>query len=381
MAGVKYIGPFKDHSGYGEASRNYILALHKAGYPITIQPHCFERNPPPVASAEEREVLNSLENKVIDYDKVIIHLTPDLAPVHARENEGKYLISYTVWETNLLHPRWSNALKYVDEVWVPSQWNIESFKRSGVEKPLYKIPHGIDKNNFEGITAGHFECKIKKDEDTFVFSSVMQWNSRKNPAGLLRAYYNAFKSTDNVKLLLKAYIGRGLSSKDEAEGVKKLAMRIRADMGDLDFPKVSLISTPLSDSQMKAMYLYSDCYVSLPHGEGWGLTMFEAGLAGKPVIATGAGGNMEFMTAENSYPISTTETFVAGMSEFNPWYLGNQRWFQPNLIEASEAMRKVYSDREEAKRKGQLLRQNIIDNFDWEVVSKKMIERLNEIDG
>jgi replicative DNA helicase Mcm len=92
------------NSGYGEASRNYVLALHRAGVPVTVTPHCFERNPPVVGSAADRETLKEIVNKDIDFDVVIVHLTPDLAPAYVRKYPDKYVISYTVWETSKLHP-------------------------------------------------------------------------------------------------------------------------------------------------------------------------------------------------------------------------------------------------------------------------------------
>ena len=45
----------------------------------------------------------------------------------------------------------------------------------------------------------------------------------------------------------------------------------------------------------------ADCYVSLHRSEGFGLTLAEAMALGKPVIATGYSGNLDFMTPETSY--------------------------------------------------------------------------------
>ena len=44
----------------------------------------------------------------------------------------------------------------------------------------------------------------------------------------------------------------------------------------------------------------ADAYVSLHRAEGYGLTMAEAMMLGKPVIATGYSGNLEFMDEDNS---------------------------------------------------------------------------------
>lgn len=378
MRGVKYIAPYRDHSGYGEASRNYILALYRAGVPLTIEPHCFEPNPPTVGTAEERAVFSRLEGADIDFDVVIVHLTPDLAPIHARKHPDKYVINYTVWETSKLHPLWAGACNGVDEVWVPCDWNVKAFKESGVRKPVHKIPHGIDTDMYVGADPSKFSLP-GRSPDSFVFYSIMQWNSRKNPDGLLRAYFNAFTGDDPVRLVLKTYVGRGLSPRQETDQLKEMIGRIKRDMNLPNYPCMSLITSSLSTEQMRALHLFGDAYVSLPHGEGFGLTLFEAGLAGNPVIATGMGGNMEYMTEENSYPVPFMWDYVAGMGTFNQWYLGNQQWARPNLIAASNLMRHVYENRDEAKQRGELLRARIKGEFSWDAIAELMLKRLGEL--
>jgi glycosyltransferase involved in cell wall biosynthesis len=377
VKGIKYIGPVFDHSGYGEASRNYVLALSRAGVPITLQPHCFEKNPPPVASPADRQVLNSLVNKQIEFDTVIIHLTPDLAPAYVKQFPDKYVISYTVWETSKLHPLWADACNHVDEVWVPCDWNVESFKNSGVTVPVYKIHHGIDTKMYDELPPG--PSVLGLDSSTYTFFSVMQWNYRKNPEGLLRSYFNTFSPEENVRLVLKAYIGGGHSPQKEAQMIREVVTRIKGDMQITDFPRVSLITEQLPSEQLRSLYRDADAYVSLTHGEGFGLTMFEAGLAGKPVIATGKGGNMEYMNHENSYPVPAMWDYVYGMSTFNQWYQGDQQWARPNLVEASKIMRHVFENREEASQKGKLLSEYIKAEFSWDKVANQMLNRLKEI--
>ena len=58
MYGVKYIGPVFDGSGYAEAARNYVLALHKQGYPVQVAPISFETARPDLG--EDGRILNSL---------------------------------------------------------------------------------------------------------------------------------------------------------------------------------------------------------------------------------------------------------------------------------------------------------------------------------
>jgi len=267
----------------------------------------------------------------------------------------------------------------VSEVWVPCEWNIEALRNSGVTVPVRKIHHGIDVGRYDGVSTDDFQLAGIDKSNTFVFYSVMQWNARKNPEGLLRSYFAAFKPEEPVRLVLKAYVGRGFSPQEEAKRLKQAIQQIKSDMQLKGFPRMNLVTASLSSEQMRQFYMYGDCYASLTHGEGFGLTMFEAGLAGKPVIATDRGGNMEYMAPDNSYPVPSQWDFVRGMSTFNPWYWGDQAWAYPSSVEAAKLMRHVYENRAEAALKGANLRKKIITEFSWEAVANQMLNRLKEL--
>ena len=66
-----------------------------------------------------------------------------------------------------------------------------------------------------------------------------------------------------------------------------------------EHPDVHVIDRYMTPSDKNALTATCDCYVSLHRSEGFGLTMAEAMYVGKPVIATGYSGNLDFMTAEN----------------------------------------------------------------------------------
>ena len=373
MKGIKYISPCLDFSGYGEASRNYIFSLHKKGIPITVSPRNFDPNPPPIADKEQREVLESLINKNIPYDVVIIHLTPDLFPQYAEP--GKYNIGFAAWETSLLHPKWANTCNAVNEIWVPCDMNVEAFKNSGVRPPVYKVPHGIDPNMFEGLSGDDFSMP-GLSPSTYKFYSVFQWIYRKNPEGLLRAYFNAFDEKDDVALILKTY---RMGAKKDKEFIRDQIVNIKKDMGIGGYPKVILLGDLLSKTQMLGLHLYGDCCVSLHRGEGWGLPLSESSGAANPSIATGWGGNTEFMKEDNSYLVDYQMTFVSMMMSFNPWYLGNQQWAEPSQVHAAEIMQYVFTHQEEAKLKGLLAKENIINRYSWEKVADIIAGRLGNL--
>ena len=75
IVGIKYTAPFFDGSGYAEAARQYVLALHKLGIPLTLEAVSFEPARPDLG--ETGKLMLSLIDKNIPYNIKIIHLTPE----------------------------------------------------------------------------------------------------------------------------------------------------------------------------------------------------------------------------------------------------------------------------------------------------------------
>lgn len=372
MPGVKYIGPVFDGSGYAEAARNYVLSIHNKGYPITLAPISFEKTRPNLG--EGGEVLKQLVNNPIDYDKVIVHSTPDLWQHWTRFEQGKHIIGYTVWETSKLHPTWTVACNKADEVWVPCDWNMQVFEESGVKTPLYKIPHAIDVPNLDAVP--DFNLQGVSD-DNFMFYSIFQWQERKHPYALLTAYNAAFTGVDDVVLVLKTY--RHDQGGDK-ETIKSMVLEFRKYLNLDHYPKIYLIVENMSSENITALHKRGDCFVLMQRSEGWGLPHFEAASAGKPIITPGYGGQTDFLNEDNSYLLDYTLCPVGGMA-WSPYYRADQYWCEPDIKQAIEAMRHVYNNRDEAVAKGQKAKENIAKNFTWDRIGDMIVDRLREIDN
>ena len=66
--------------------------------------------------------------------------------------------------------------------------------------------------------------------------------------------------------------------------------------------RMHVITEVLPYNDVISLYASADCFISLHRSEGLGLGMMEAMLLGKPVIATGWSGNLDFMTADELPP-------------------------------------------------------------------------------
>jgi len=105
--------------------------------------------------------------------------------------------SVTVLETDRIPADWVAAANRMDEVWVPSTFNRETFRNSGVTRPIHIVPLGVDPDYF------HPEIHSRRPTGAFTFLSVFEWGERKAPEILLRAFNEEFHRRENVVLICK----------------------------------------------------------------------------------------------------------------------------------------------------------------------------------
>ncbi len=120
----------------------------------------------------------------------------------------------------------------------------------------------------------------------------------------------------------------------------------------------------------------ADCYVSLHRSEGFGLTLAEAMSLGKPVIATGYSGNVDFMDPGCSYLVDYTLTEVGPGVEIYP---AEGIWAEPDLDHAAALMRQVYENPDDAAERAERGRLRIAEQLSPEAcgaIARGRLERL-----
>lgn len=363
---VLYTGAVLDSSGYAEAGRNYVSALlTQTRINLSVNVCSFESWKTDLPDFFRK--LRPVQNKKFGQPDVqIIHTTPDNFPRF--KIPGVKNIGMTVWETNQLPGNWVGHCNAMDEIWVPCNYNIDSFVSSGVLAPVRKVPHCFDMFEFQ---CQNLSQRIADGfpKGRFTFYSIFQWSARKNPEGLLRAYLTEFDAQENVALVIKTYNlnNSELDKKQIVESVKKL----KAECGG--GPPIVLVHAPLSRVEMLTLHTKGDCFV-LPHrSEGWGLPAFEAMALGKPTIATNYGGNLEFMNHQNSWLVDYALTSVSGMNRAH--YTANMKWAEPNQASLRAAMREVFSNENLRKQKAALASQEV-KKFTTEEMGKHMAKLL-----
>lgn len=370
MVKVTYIGACLDGSGYAEAARNNIAALHHAGIDLNVAPISFEQKRP-VIGGQMGLLLQSLQ-KGRQGDKIfILHATPPNYPRLIQS--GRYNIGYAAWETDQLPRDWVSKINALDEVWVPSTYNVKVFRTSGVAVPIRCFPHTFNFQEQEDYSDPVIE---EAKEGEFTFYSIFQWLDRKNPSGLLRAYLTEFKKHENVRMVIKTYALKPGDPQD-VEAVRRQVKIIKETLHLPGYPKLLLISSLLSRAQIRKLHQQGDCYVSLHKCEGFGIPLVEAMTEANPVIATDYSGTVGFMKPEHSFPVGYRKTIVCGM----PWpmYTGEMTWAEPDLLDARKWMRHVFESRVEAEAKGRMAKAFVEEQFSWKKVGEDMKNRLERI--
>jgi len=356
--GVNLSGYLTSEKGMGESARSYVRSLEAAGLPYVLD-NLVD------ASAKNADASYSGFSTAYPHAVNLIDVNADQAANFAwlkgeQYYLGRYNIGVWTWEVSHFPDEWVPNLKHYDEIWVPSKFVADSVGRLSF-LPVLRMPHSINPDQKRNDAEAAFNLDPNKFHFLFMFDfhSVFE---RKNPMGVIDAFKRAFSPSDPVKLLIK-------SSRCTSEAVDR--MREAALGAD-----VEVVDKVISKEGVNSLYHLTDCYVSLHRSEGFGLTIAEAMLAAKPVIATAYSGNTDFTTPGNSYLVRYD--IVELTKDCVPYKRGWQ-WAEPDLDHAAELMRHVYEHRDQALATGARAREDILRTLHPDVVGEQLKSRLMRI--
>ncbi len=382
---ILWLAPFFNPSGYASEAISFALGLEKL-VNLTIRHHNnflsqdFIKNIP----VKWKDILFKL-HKIAPQDwRTPIPITKNTIVVHHRPGESliksqhvAFTIGRTMFETNSVPTNWIDKCNAMDEIWVPSKFNYETFKKAGVdERKLHIIHESIDVEIFDPNKVKPLVLPNKK---SFNFLSIFEWTNRKGWDVLLKAYFSAFTSEDDVCLYLRTYLLGNYDSDTKLIIQNKINKLIQENNYQIEkLPKYEILSEQLPFDQMLSLYKAADAFVLPSRGEGWGRPYMEAMAMQLPVIGTNWSGNTEFMNENNSYLISVDKLVEIKENEITS-YLGH-KWAEPSLQKLKELMLYVFNNKDEAAKKGIAARKDIVEKFNLYSVAEQVVNRLEEIE-
>jgi glycosyltransferase involved in cell wall biosynthesis len=333
--GVNVVGYFRSEVGTGEAARQVVSALDAEHIPVMpIHGHTV-----PLSRQGHSYATGTPEDAAFPLN--LICMNADVLPEFAREAgeeffAERYSIGLWFWEIESFPARWRGSFSLLEEVWAPTAHVASALEPlAGVPVSTVRIP--VQLPDLEPRSRANLG--LPEDKFLFLFSfDYLSVFKRKNPLAVIEAFTRAFGSGERAGLIIKCIN----HDRDPAAHA-----RLRAAASA--HPEIELIDRyldPLDNSSLAAL---CDCYVSLHRAEGFGFGPAEAMWLGKPVIATGYSGNLDFMTPENSLLVDYSLVPIGAGADPYP---ADAQWADPDIRHAASLMRGLFDDPERARRLG-----------------------------
>ena len=308
MKKVLVRGPALSRSGYGEHARFVLRALRTREDIFDIYLHStnwgktgwlWEQN-------EERQWMDHLINKNVQhvnngghFDFTIQVTIPNewekIAPVNIGVTAGI--------ETTKVAPQWIEKSQIVDHIITISEHSKNTFLNSVYQAHNQQTGETIENFRCDApIDVVHYPVKDFEPADLdidfetdFNFLTVAQISPRKNLPNTIKWFVEEFI---DQPVGLVAKISTINNSNVDLIHTKRSIEKMLKEYKNRKC-KVYLLHGSITDEEMTALYQHPKikAYLTLTHGEGYGLPIFEAAYNELPVIAPDWSGHVDFLYA------------------------------------------------------------------------------------
>lgn len=321
---LKYYAPFFDLSGYGCASRLYLLALYEAGYRFNAVPIKFDRETNRrFLDKRVIELAESLQDSDSYRDSILLnHVTP-----HAGCPPGQFekRILYSVWETDKIPREFIRFIEPYDKVLTASEFSKNAFLNVMPDLNISVVPHVIEQPEGKLHIPDEIRTLIESKELVFFWNG--EFHIGKGYDRIISAFSRAFSDDEDVLLIFKTYNLASIHYEQEfyrilSEHKTGKAKNVLPIFGNIDI------------QFMRGLYDICDVFVNTSHREAWSLTTSEAIAQDKLVVAPDKGGHTEFLNCQNSVLFPSFFDDVDKNLEFSRRIYAGQKWidFSTDLL-------------------------------------------------
>ena len=395
-------GPCLTRSGYGEHARFVLRSLKTREdiFDIYIIPVNWGQTGWTAEDNEERKWLDKRIKATAIYIQqkgqfdISIQVTipnewEQLAPVNIGVTAGI--------ETTKVAPVWLEKANMMDKIITISEHSKSGFTNTTYQGQNTQTGAPMTLSCSTPVEVVHYpvkayetlpELELNLDFD-FNFLAVAQQGPRKNLENTIKWFVEE-NIDQKVGLIVKTFIKNG--SIVDREHTEKMLSSLLSKYPERKC-KVYLLHGDLTDAEMHSLYMHPQikAMVSLTHGEGYGLPLFEAAYSGLPVIAPGWSGQCDFLYApfqeskkkkggnknhpyfaEVDYNINT----VSPSAVWEGVIMGDSQWCYPEEGSYKMRLRQVRKQHSKWKKKALTLQKWILENFKEESMYEKFVENI-----
>ena len=391
-------GPIFTRSGYGDHCRDLMKSLRKMDkYDIKIIPLRWGNTPQNQVDGESDFGRWMLERVVPQ-----LEFKPDVfiqvSVANEFEPKGEYNIGVTAGvETTIAPKDFIDGCNKMDLIIVPSHFTKQNIggtvyqqqdQASGqivgelrVTKPIHVLFEGVDTEIFSKGTGKDVLANVKED---FNFLIVGHWlkgdlgQDRKDIGMAVKTLATVFQYLPKDKkpgIIIKTSHA-GFSVIDR-EGTREKLDSVLKPFGD-KCPSVYLIHGDMEETDMSNLYHHPKvkAMVSFAKGEGYGRPMAEFTLTGKPIIASGWSGHMDFLPPEHAVLLEGSLTPVHE-SAADQFCMKEAQWFTVNYSNAANKLYDVYKNYDIYLKQSEGLKENTKSKFTLDKMHDTFLEILD----
>jgi|TARA_R110000851_G_scaffold263384_6_gene415922 glycosyltransferase involved in cell wall biosynthesis len=401
--------PVKTRSGYGNHSRDICTALIESDkYDVKINSVRWGNTP-----------MTALEENNSQHDKIKSHLMtgPDLQKqpdVHLHivipgefNPIGRKNVGMTAGiESTIPIPQWVEGVNRMDETIFTSEFSKAVFEQAAfniedkqnpnkkqelkVNKPMSVLFEGVDTDVYKetktfGETTKRAFKPIKED---FCYLFTGHWlggsigKDRKDVGMLIKVFLETFKNTRNQPALLLKTSGADFSILDREDILNKITY-IKEGVVGSKLPSIYLIHGDFTDSEMNELYNHPKvkAHVTFTHGEGFGRPLLEAAQSGKPIVAPGWSGHVDFLHKNYAQllPGSLTKVPMDAFPKDMAFDSPENKWITVNYNVASSIFTEIHNNYSKYVVKGKQLQAYTKLQFSYEAMKSKLEAILDPI--
>ena len=314
------------------------------------------------------------------------------------EPKGNYNIGVTAGvETTIAPKDFIDGMNKMDLILVPSQFTKQVMAgtvyqhqdqntkqvvgETRLTKPCEVLFEGVDVDVFLKPSGKDVLENVKED---FNFLIVGHWlkgdlgQDRKDIGMAIKTFATVFQYLPKDKrpgLIVKTSHA-GFSVIDR-EGTREKLEGVLKSFGD-KCPSVYLLHGDMEETDMSNLYHHPKvkAMISFTKGEGYGRPMAEFTLTGKPIIASGWSGQMDFLPPDNAVLLEGNLTPVHE-SAADQFCMKEAQWFTANYSNAANKIYDVYKNYNTYLQKSAGLKENTLKNFTLDKMNEKFEQILN----